>query len=100
LVSGFCDCEGKVRLTEIYSAPYEDSEPSHTDDWLEQEARFFCGPVWDEMRDSDKENAIGFMNVYALDLSVFGDADGDGLPDHPDWDPDYEDDGDFDFDPF
>jgi len=75
-----------------------DIEPSDTEDWLEQEARFFYGPEWDRMSDREKEDAIGFMTLYTLDMELFGDADGDGLPDHPDWDPDFEDDGDwFDF---
>jgi len=86
------------RLSQNLTAPCslvdEDSEPRGVGDWLEQEACFFYGPEWDRMSDREKENAIGFMNMYALDMALFGDADGDGLPDHPDWDPDFEDDGD------
>ena len=41
------------------------------------------------------------MNLYALDMTLFGDADHDGLPDHPDWDSDFEDgDDSIDFDVF
>ena len=77
-----------------YLPPHEDSERGHTEDWLEQEPRFFYGLEWDRRSDWEKENAIGFMTLYALDMELFSDKDGDGLPDHPDWDSDFEDDGD------
>ena len=105
--SADCACEGDsyddTRLSQgfsvTHSALYRDSKPRHTEDWLEQEARFFYGPERDRTSDCERGNAIGFMNMYALDMALFGDADGDGLPDHPDWDADFEDDSDwFDFD--
>ncbi len=54
------------------------------DESIEEWGRFAFSPEWDWMSDREREDAIGFMTLYALDLELFGDKDGDGLPDHPD----------------
>ena len=69
-----------------------DCQDRESEDWC----RFTFGPNWDRVSDWHKENAVdgmGAMAMYGADLEEFDDADGDGLPDHPDWDRDFEGNG-------